>query len=330
MKLNKKGVNAVLFGAVAASSLLLVACGGGGGGGSSSTVNYTGVTTAAVIADEASATNIADSVISTASSDPTAALIVGVEAAGDVTPVEQLRGIADMAKRLAIAPEETQTLAGASFSGESLPACSGSATASGTYDDYTGDFYSMTVTFTNYVMDIWDDGTECSTEKLNGRMSVTFSYDDYQLINGMTITLTDYSVTDLTTGQNYAFNGSMAMTMDNFTYESSFSMTMNFRGTDGVVYRAENYTVQFDSYDNMISISGRLYDPEYGYVDLSTAPQFGYSGCYYGYPSSGVLRIDGANNGYIEIDANTGNCDTYALTWSADGTNPVAVIQNWY
>lgn len=348
MKLNKKGLNAVLLGAVSAG--LLVACGDGGGsdGGAVSTVTYTGLTSQAAI-DEASAPVIAESVVSTDTSGiPT---FVGVSGgADDVSTVDNLKSIADVAKKLATTTPSpaADTVAGAVASDSfTIQGCQGTATFSGTYDDYYEDIdwdpivYNLSVSFNNYVDDVYGDGYYCGDVIFNGTMAITSVYydgpiDQYPEVSGMDVALGDLSVTEIATGLNQAFNGALVLRTDTITGGSSISMTADFRDTDGLVYRAENYTLTSDVYDNLTSISGRLYNPAYGYIDLTTTTPFGYGYyCYDPYtyelvPDTGVLRIDGANNGYIVIDANTGACDTYTLTWSADGTSTVAVTKNWY
>lgn len=350
MAVTIKGRKALVFGAVAVSSLLLVACGDGGDGdGGTSSVTYTGVTTAAVI-NETSVQELSDAAISSVSSDPTGGTLgfVGVQAtASGPSPVDQLKGLVDTVKQLSgdITPE-ADSLAGVQVS-DSLTeeSCGGSVTFSGSFDDtyvdayYEPIIYSMSISFSNYSAELYDynTGYYCDTETLNGSLSMTVTYDgpvdSSPEMDGMTITINDLSMTDTATGQGQAFSGTLAMSMNTSTGESSLTMTVNFRDIDGQVYRMENYTVQYDSLDNAISVSGRLYDPVYGYIDLSTPTLFSYAGgCtdadFNPVPSSGVLQIDGANGGYITIDAVGNDCSTYTLTWS-DGTTTLSSIKYW-
>lgn len=343
MKLNKKGANALFFGAVAASSLLLVACGGGGGGddGGSSSLTYTGITTAATV-DSTSAPVLADSVISTSSTDASSVTsFVGVSgAAGGASAVERLKGIVDMAKSLAAAPA-VESLAGAQVSdSRTVQGCTGSATGSISYDDIYLDsydlpiFYSMSMSFNNYVADVYGDGTTCGTETLNGSMSITVSYDgpvdSAPEMNGMTITLSNLSVTE--GGLNQVFDGSLGMSLNTATGESTFTMTANFRDTDGLVYRAQNYTVNFDSLDRVTSISGRLYHPSHGYVDIATTTDLSYTGyctsIYGPVPDTGVVTLSG--NGTVTLDAAGDGCDTYQVSWvTGDGSASGSSLEYW-
>jgi hypothetical protein len=108
-------------------------------------------------------------------------------------------------------------------------------------------------------------------------------------------------------------------------------MTASFRDIDEQVYRGEGYTIDYDSLGRVTGISGRLFNPTYGYVDISTplAFSYDYSCNYYATPVSGVLRLDGVNGGYIELDAAGDGCDTYSLTWSEDGIVTQTDIVNW-
>ena len=340
MNLKQKGLNALFFGTVAASSLLLVACGGGGGGdaGGSTSVSYTGVTTAASV-DDTSAPVLADSVISTSSMDASSVTsFVGLSSApGGASAVERLKGIVDVAKSLAAAAPAAENLAGAQVSGsETIQGCYGSsATFSGSFDDFYQDFYglpiiySMSISFNNYVEDFYGDGSTCGTETFNGSMSLSVSYDgpvtDAPELNGMTISLSNLSVSE--GGLSQAFDGTLGMSLNTTTLESTFTMTANFRDIDGLVYRAQNYTVNFNSDDLVTSISGRLYDPLYGYIDIATTTLLSYGGCGI-YPDMGVVTLSGY--GSITLDANTGDCATYQVSWtSGDGSSTGSSLQNW-
>ncbi len=349
MIVTTKGRKALLFGGVAASSLLLAAC--GGGGGDEPSVTYTGVTTAAVI-DETTAPVLADQAISSVASDPTGGTtsFVGVQAtASGPAPIDQLKGFVDTVKRLSadITPG-ADSLAGVKVTQSfEMDGCTGSMTMSGTVDDTYWDasgapiFYSFSISFSNYSDEVYDFPTDTyycdpDSEILNGSISATVTYDgpvdSTPQMDGMTITINSLSMTTAM-GQSQAFSGSVAESINTATGESTVTMTVNFRNVDGQVYRMEDYTVLSDSLDNVISVSGTLYDPVYGYIDLSTPTVFSYAGgCYDAYyypiPSSGVLRIDGANGGYITIDANTSNCSTYTLIWS-DGTTTLSSTKYW-
>jgi hypothetical protein len=230
------------------------------------------------------------------------------------------------------------TLAGGQVK-ESLPACSGSASAVVNYSDTAMDWYgnpiinSISVTFKNFVADIsWEaDGSECSPAAINGSVNGTVSYDSMPEMNGMAFSFNNLTVTE--GGLSQAFNGSINMSWDNSTRDSSFSMTADFKDSDGQVYRAQGFTITYSgSYPyGVTSISGRLYDPSYGYVDLTTPQQFTYDyACASAtIPVSGVLRLDGANGGFIELDAAGDGCDTYSLTWSEDGIVTQTDIVNW-
>jgi len=342
MKLGDLGFRGVLFAAVTAPLLLLAGCGGGGGGGTSS-VTYTGVTTPATIGDDASAAALADSVVSTASLDTSAIpTLVGIGGtSNNLSTVDNLNHIVDLAKGL-VAVTPAENLAGAAETGSgTVQGCNGSsATLSGTVDNVYTDInglpiiYNLSITFRNYVADIYGDGSVCDSTRINGSMSFTVTYDGpvYSMpqMDSMTFTFTNMAVTDLASGLGQTLHGSFGMSMNTATGESSFTMTANLKDTDGLVYKAENYTVTFDNSNRVTGISGRLYNPTYGYVDIVTTTALSYGAwCYVmgsPVPDTGVVTLTG--DGSVTMDANTGSCATYQVSWT-NGTSTGSALVNW-
>jgi len=287
--------------------------------------------------DSTSAPKLSGTAISTASaSDNAPPVFTGVAATGGGSTVKQLKKIVGMARNLAATASASGTLVGAQQTvSQSIAACSGSATGSLSYDDTAVDYYgyaiiySMSITYTNFVADLGVDG--CDTTTYNGTVSIGVTYDSLPDINGMTLTFTNLSVAY--GGMTEAYNGSYGMTWDNTTGDSTFTMSVDFKDTDGLVYRVQNYTVNFDASGNVTSISGRLYDPLYGYVDIATTTTFSYTGLcydayYYPVPDMGVMTLTG--DGTITLDANTGDCATYQLSWiSGDGSMSGSQLVNW-
>jgi hypothetical protein len=345
MKTKLCSLKGILLGAVATAALSLAACGGGGGSSISTGVTYTGVTTPATIGDNTSATALAGSVVSTASLDTSAIpILVGVGGTPtSLSTVDNLKHIVDLAKGV-VAAAPAQSLSGALVTGsDTVYGCYGSsATFSGTVDDTYKDIDgipiidNLSITFRNYVADISvaQDGSACDSTRINGSMSFTVTYDgpvqNTPQMDSMTFTFTNLAVTDLVSNLSQTLHGSFAMSMNTVTGESSFTMTVNLQDTDGLVYRAENYTVTFDSLGRVTGISGRLYHPEHGYVDIATTTPLSYGlFCNVGgvdVPDTGVVTLSG--DGSATMDANTGNCATYLVSWT-NGTSTGSATVNW-
>jgi hypothetical protein len=75
-----------------------------------------------------------------------------------------------------------------------------------------------------------------------------------------------------------------------------------------------------------VSISGRLYHPDYGYVTVATPTPLEYSSCGGGVyrPTSGILRVTGAGGVYAEF--RPVDCVQYDVCHTS-GT--VCVLHDW-
>lgn len=143
-----------------------------------------------------------------------------------------------------------------------------------------------------------------------------FSPDSY--ING-TITISGYSdpyfglqsYTISSSGMTYVLEG-QPLSILSFTYSESvtfdqtglpiaYDTTMTYYMRDDSTSKVcwvDGYTIhqeQIDMYTDSISISGRFYHPDYGYVDILTVQPLIFN--YFDwYPSSGLMIFTGANN----------------------------------
>ena len=137
----------------------------------------------------------------------------------------------------------------------------GTITGTISVDDETGDF-TGTVTFTNYI-----DGYAVSngTKNFHGNMdkeSLQINYLDIEL-NDFSVTLnTDTMTISGTISTISADQGSRSIFFDLYSREENTNQ----------VYWFNNYKMDITDYTDYseISIKGRFYDPDYGYVDLST------------------------------------------------------------
>ncbi len=347
MKLNKKGANALFFGAVAASSLLLVACGGGGGGGDSSpsSVTYTGVTTAASIDNEAAAVNFSEAAVSGSFVASSSVPLFGVSSvSGGVPSVERLRNLAETVMKLDYASATNDSLVGASESGKAS-GCTGSASMIVNYDDldYSGDLtaydrlVSASVTFTNYREP--DEYGSCDTYTMtyNGSATITVLYEDPvddTWITGMTLS-TPYMATTDASGATERMTGSFTLSMYPGT-DVTLTMSADYQDATGVVYRVKNYKVVISLFEGITSVNGILCDPAKGCIEIVTTTPFSVATCSPS-PDSGTLTIYGYDWGsstrdaskYITVDAATGDCSTYQVCWVGTTSGCVDPDPTW-
>ncbi len=319
----------------AVMTLVLFACGGGGGSGDSagggsvtSGINYTGETRMAVITED-NATDLAlgsyqSGQSGAASANPLASL-------SQQQPDQQLpsrtlslsgalRGIAGRLDIVGnLSPSTSRELAHESDT-VSGP-CGGRALVSMTGDTETGTF-NGSIDMQSYCE---DDVTMTGGIDLSGRINLytaTFTRLD-MTFNSLDVEACGDRFT--TTGNlGYAFGGS----------EETLTMNMLLReASSGKVYRVADqvYTYLSGYSYEQLSISGRYYDPDHGYAELSTPePLRIYRNEYW--PSAGVLLAQGDNGtsarlttfagGTFQVEADTtgdGHVNlTETLAWDTD------------
>jgi hypothetical protein len=269
----------------------LTACSGGGSSDSgSSGITYTGQTSAAAISED-NAGSLAASALDAGSSNSAFSLngfaaLDGADPGSDAAHGPLLLGIARTLEDavefvdFSAASEPDVSAAAQTRDGTLSGECGGSASYSISVDSGTGAF-SGSFSFSGYcVGDLTVNGgasfsgdVNTSTEQLE---SFTFSF------NAITATSGSESVT---------MNGSISISA------STSTMTMNMTiqdNTTGWTCKVVNYQMIVNDYGTYseYSVSGRFFDPDYGYVDLETNQTFRvYAGD--DYPSSGVLTLYG-------------------------------------
>lgn len=302
---NTSRFTAFLSATAAITSFLVVGCSDSGGETTPATVTYTGLATPATITG-ASAVIIADSAFTVA-----------------LTDSSRMEGIGNTVKRLVVLDTVADNASGVALD---LPACSGSANATVIKDPVLVDWagapilYSMSVTFNDYVEDL--GGGICSTVAYKGEMTLEVGYDGPLAaapeMNSLAFTFAKLFITEGNVKDG--FNGTFVDAWDTLTDLSTFTFNMDYSETDGHTYRMENFVISFDTAYNATGISGRLYDPGHGYVDIVTTTPFSYAGlCRAGVapadwavPDLGAMTLTG--NVEFGFDANTADCLTYAVT----------------
>ena len=294
--------------------ILLAGCGGGGGGGSASL--YTGITSPSTITDN-NAEQIALQAYQAGDLSASTVSILGTSGSGN--PATDRPKVLTLVRLLKDAAEKTPVPAGSSVrtnsSTRALPmtvvtidntifdGSGGSMSFTLSADDQTGEF---TGTFR---FDNWhgDGGGEISgLANVSGTFDMTggsfahisFSFNPITMVDGDD-SVTIHGTLDLSV--NVSVNGPSA----------SASMNVYLRNNhSGETVWIDHYTLNvtdgpdgdFDGDPDYVdaTVSGRIYLPNYGYVDVSTTASFRYSsGCTL--PASGVLVVTGSGGGSARL-----------------------------
>jgi len=273
-----------LAGIIALGMLTIIATGGGGDGGAPAGIVYTGLTSQATLDDtnaEALATGayLGGSVASVMGS----VAVVRPSEIGRPRTLTASRALEDAIRRI----DPSSTSAGASFGATgsgSLPGnCGGEAFYNITYDDVKGAF-SGTINFLGYC----EYGVT-----LNGFTPFSGTLDPGTgQFKEFTISFTLVTVSE--GSDSFAMQGYIS-----YTYQpppTSVNMDLLLRDNSTMaVFWMNNYTMPLNVQPGYVefTISGRFYDPAYGYVDVSTFTPFHINDGEL-YPSQGVLIILGS------------------------------------
>lgn len=348
MSVTTKGRTVFVFGAVVASSLLLSACGDSGGSGavSVSPVTYTGITTAAVIDNEAAAVKFSETAVS-GDLPSSGGFMAGVStgSVGDAPFVERLRSIADSVMGMDYTSLASVTVAGATAN-DVEQGCAGSASGTVNYDDLNGNgaydedydrLLSASVTYSNYKA-LNNDGS-CSTLTVNGSATLVLFYEDPSndtRLTSMNVTTPALATTDAT-GATETMTGSFIMSM--MSSGVSFTLSADYRDASGAVYRAKDYKVVISYLYGVTSVDGILCDPVEGCIEIVTTTAFNYDPTSCSYPITGALTIYGYDldagtrtSGYITVDAwaDNGGCSTYQVCWNGATSACLVPDPTWY
>lgn len=271
--------------------LSLTACGGGGGGGeSSSGITYTGLTTEATI-DENNAVILSTGAYQGGQTG--AALVGGVGAVqvgedgsvGLPRPLKVSQALESALHKVDMTSGSLGTLVGAIYTEKDTiyGDYGGSASYTINVNDETGAF-SGSITFNSYSDD--DVTTISGPVSFTGSLDVNtevfiefrFSFDNLTGVSG---------------SDSFTLDGDISF--DNTVYPAEITMTMLLKDNHTAkVYKLEDYVMTLTDMGSYVDVegSGAYFDPNYGYVSISTAAPFR---IYYGdiYPSEGVLVIDG-------------------------------------
>ncbi len=309
------------------SSIAVTGCGGGGGGGgekAATDLTYPGLTTAATVTSN-NASTLADTAINGTDTATTLALSAApVNDTGNgenpylvgftrtLTAVVQevdpnlLENLAQVNSSKAT-QTETDSLSGT---------CGGSVAFSLSRDDVSGQF-NGSMTFNGF--------DECNGVTITGPVTVSGEVDpNFQ--DFAKLTLNFNKLTSTTGSSSEVLSGTVVIES---TGVNNYRSTLNlvYSSNSGTTYKLENYLITFNESTSptTVSISGRAYHPEYGYVNITTttAIQINY---YDDYPQSGTVIITGANGpggGQTTGTINFNNNNAYTIDVDSDGNGAV-------
>lgn len=291
-----KKMASLIVGAVCIICVCLFSgCGGGGGGGGTDTttdLSYSGLETPVVI----TATNAQEIASSAYYSGSAGAVFAGIAALKDNEQTEMESGrpflldvtsvFKDAVGKIdfSAVSNYNQAVAFQSESGSIPGDCGGSAFFNIQVNTESGGF-SGSLDFQNF----------CSEEiTINGQS--TFS----GILNTETEELESFrlgveNITGISGAESFTIEGSLDFNVSS----QSIVMTLDLLFRDdnlNKVYRLENYqmVITEESSYFQIGLSGRFYNPDYGYVDMSTSQPF-LVGLYDDHPYLGQLLLTGEN-----------------------------------
>ena len=285
-----------VFFLISCIAIFTAACGSSGGNSSSdgsassndSTIQYTGLTTQATINEDNARDISAGSYQGgTTSSALTASGVIQSENTVEIgrpRTVVLSQIFEDALQKVDIASHSTAAFSGAKESSTETIAgdCGGEATINISYDDVTGDF-NGTMNFNGYC----SEGAVISgSVDFSGKLNVNTGDPEY-------LDLSFNDVSTVSGGDSFTISGTMKLDCRVSPERATVSMLMK-DNVSGKVYKLENFIMTSDEKSGYVDItmSGRFYDPDYGYVELSTPVAFRF---YDGdeWPSQGELFIDG-------------------------------------
>ncbi|MEQ6340979.1 MAG: hypothetical protein M3A44_04825 [Gammaproteobacteria bacterium] len=283
-------------------TLVLAGCGGGGGGdfGGPTLITYTGLTTQAVIT-QANAKSLAGCAYQGRS---TGRALGGVAASAQTNVTDHqinhpLTLVLSETLRNALGKIDVTALPranlGAAVKTETITeqgSCGGSFSGSATYDDVTGNISSGSITFNNYC----NEGVTLSGKiSFSGKVNLGTQPPTMEKLSMNFVALSGKSGSD-------AFTATGIVAID-ATAHPHVLTTINMVSRDdttGKVYKIENYQLLASASPGVlvdVSMTGRFYGPDDGYVDLAT-PQIPFrfyinNGVMDTTPSQGELVVTG-------------------------------------
>jgi hypothetical protein len=309
-----------LVGVIALGLMTIVGTGGGGGGGggASSGITYTGIETQATITDgnaEDFLTGAYESGRIGTAFDINAIQTGESAHIGYPRMLKVSRVLEGSLRKVDFASRSDGTFIGAikTKSETVLGNCGGNFSYEISFDDQTGDF-NGSFKFNDYC----DDGVTI-TGGVSFYGQVDVNSPDYDLL---TFTFSFNSLSFTFGSDSFTLNGNISWDVTGSSATITITMLLRDNST-GKVYWVQNYTLTLTEGVGYVDIevSGRYYDPDYGYVDITTpTPLRIYDND--DYPSSGVLVVegeDGTAGGPTRARLTAVSSTTYQVTADTNG-----------
>ena len=300
---------------ILSATLLLMACGGGGGGGQDEVV-YSGLTTPAAV-DDTNATTLTEGIIG-GSQTGTAFGVVSEadEARARPTILDVARIISNSVTQLDLTAPSAH-LPGAIVTDSGSEACldGGSLSYDLRIDDVTFEF-SGTFNYNDCAEgDTTLDGRASASGSLGGASEeFNLSFDPLTVASG---------------AESYTMAGSINIS----AVGSSATISMNVRlknNNTGSVEWLNNLSISVTDSISFVqmSVSGRYYHPQHGYVDIVTNTPF-QIGSADQWPSTGQMTITGASGSKARVTAFSNTQYTLEVDADGDDVYELTTTEDW-
>ena len=272
----------------------IIGSGGGGGGGSAPPpITYSGLTTQAEITD-ANAELFAAGAFGAGRTGSTFSGIGAVEKSGDgdISSFRTfwiIQTLKDAVLQVDLSSITSPPFIGASESGTEPGPCGGTVSYSIQYNETTGVF-SGTFTFKSYC----DSGVVISgSTTVSGTINLgTSMIEDIH-----------FKFTSLSDGSS-TLSGNLNMDLTVSPIQADFDTYLKNNATN-TVYWAQDYVIYITDGGSYLDVeinSGNYYEPDYGYVTISTPTPFRIYNLDL-WPSSGVMVVTGTGNTKVRLTA---------------------------
>ncbi|MCJ7500349.1 FG-GAP-like repeat-containing protein [bacterium] len=321
-------------------------CGGGGGGGESITpsIPYSGINTPAFITSENAVTLASGTYFGMTFADqPGDIIFLSAETQPDkVVDQPQINTLLlartwEKAATTYFELHPTGRVTPLAQINERMDGlCDGYADMDGSVDESTGDF-SVNVTYQGY--------TDDCVFYMSGRTNIRGNIDPYDLT--FTRMTTTYEALVLTIGgTTITQSGTWFMDYSQYPYRETINIVTRDDST-GKTYWMHDYEVYTSNVtgtsDQELQIIGRYYDPDIGYVDITTEQALRFRSDE-SYPYEGVLSLLGENNTGAQFNAISNaayhvlcdedgdddydDFDSGVVHWPGENNLPVAVVDD--
>ena len=276
---------------------LLQGCGGGGGDSASlvSVPTYAGLTTQATV------DNTSSRDLSTAATSGALQAVVA-DAAGGTLP----RPAASLdSKVVDVAPAIARWIAlnGGFFASKTTDVSSDICTNGGSAIANTNDDGTVgTITFTN-----------CGIDDGNGGVLVFNGTVDYTVNTGADTLSMVFHMTVSYAGETQSIN--MTLACASFTSSPVCTVSSDFIGLDDRVYRVTDISVSGTAASGYY-VDATVYDPDHGYVSITTTGPIVFDCPTTGAPSTGTVVISGASGSSATLSFDS--CSSFTVTISGN------------